>query len=130
MNSFISPLDHRIGLGRQGEDAALQYLKSQGMTLIVRNWRCRLGELDLVMWDGTEIVFVEVKTRFATPQARKYLFDTIDHRKQRKLRCLVEVFLRSLKSRAHPQHRLDVVGVLFDRKAREPVEVLHLRAAV
>lgn len=50
-------------LGKTGENVALSYLQEKGWTLVERNWYCSAGEIDLVMRDGTEIVFVEVKTR-------------------------------------------------------------------
>ncbi|MET4582056.1 putative endonuclease [Conyzicola nivalis] len=50
-------------LGRRGEDLAADFLAAGGMQLVERNWRCSQGEIDLVVRDGDELVFVEVKTR-------------------------------------------------------------------
>jgi len=50
-------------LGARGEDAAAAYLDRIGMTIVDRNWRCKLGEIDIVALDGTDLVLVEVKTR-------------------------------------------------------------------
>jgi putative endonuclease len=49
--------------GRAAEDAALRYLERRGLTLIVRNYRCSGGEIDLVMLDGATLVLVEVRYR-------------------------------------------------------------------
>ena len=51
--------------GRQGEDAAHRFLRDRGFRVVARNWRRRsgAGEVDLIAWDGDELVFVEVKTR-------------------------------------------------------------------
>jgi putative endonuclease len=51
--------------GRRGEDLAHRHLRSQGYTVVARNWRTRSGsaEVDLVAWEGETLVFVEVKTR-------------------------------------------------------------------
>lgn len=49
--------------GAAAEDRAAAYLQRQGLKLLVRNWRCRQGELDLVMRDGNTLVFVEVRSR-------------------------------------------------------------------
>lgn len=49
--------------GRKAEDAALNFLQRQGMRLLERNYRCRFGEIDLVMRDGRATVFVEVRMR-------------------------------------------------------------------
>ncbi|MCU1678890.1 MAG: YraN family protein [Frankiales bacterium] len=49
--------------GRYGEDLAEAMLRESGFMVEERNWRCPLGELDIVAWDGDVLVFVEVKTR-------------------------------------------------------------------
>ena len=54
---------HNAELGRRGEQLAVDHLEARGMRVIERNWRCRLGEIDLVARDGDDTVFVEVKTR-------------------------------------------------------------------
>lgn len=91
-----------------GEQAALRHLLQKGYMLAARNWRCRLGEIDLVMRDGEEIVFVEVRTRrsdsFGSPE------ESVDYAKQRKLRQLAAAYLRAhgLENEAH---RIDLVSV-------------------
>ncbi len=61
--------------GRMGEDAAHRYLRRHGCTVVSRNYRPRAGggEIDLVVWHGSRLVFVEVKTReseaFGTPES-------------------------------------------------------------
>lgn len=49
--------------GRQAEQEALGYLRSRGLRLVESNYRCRRGEIDLVMKDGETTVFVEVRMR-------------------------------------------------------------------
>lgn len=49
--------------GRYYEHKAEQFLKSQGLTLVRRNYYCRFGEIDLIMRDGETLVFVEVRRR-------------------------------------------------------------------
>jgi len=53
----------RKKLGDRGEDAAAAYLERAGMTVVERNWRCSLGEIDIVALEGTTLVLCEVKTR-------------------------------------------------------------------
>ena len=52
--------------GRQAEDAALAFLQGRGLKLLERNYRCRFGEIDLVMREGGVLVFVEVRMRAGT----------------------------------------------------------------
>jgi putative endonuclease len=58
--------------GKRGEDIAIAYLKGRGYRIVERNYKCPLGEIDIVARDGDEIVFVEVKSRkseeFGDPQ--------------------------------------------------------------
>ncbi len=61
-----SPQDlHKKILGKKGEKLVEKYLKDRGYTLLKRNFRTPFGEADLIMQDGDEIVFVEVKTRLS-----------------------------------------------------------------
>ena len=79
------PTDLRHHLGCIGEDLALAHLERLGYTLVARNHRTRYGELDLVVFDGTTLVFVEVKTRRATGSGRGPL-EALHERKQRQVR--------------------------------------------
>lgn len=58
----ITP-DPRHGLGRRGEDLAAAFFIWRGYQVIARNWKCRRGELDLVIHKGDELRVIEVKTR-------------------------------------------------------------------
>ena len=69
--------------GKAGESLACRYLEQQGLTLVERNFRCRRGELDLIMRDGDQLVFVEVRSHrnrgYGTPA------ETITKTKQSRL---------------------------------------------
>ena len=49
--------------GQQAEALALSWLQQRGLVCVARNYRCRMGEIDLIMHDGTTLVFVEVRQR-------------------------------------------------------------------
>jgi putative endonuclease len=83
--------DVRSTLGARGEQAALDLYRRRGFTLVARNWRCSLGEVDLVLRRRDVLVFCEVKTRRGSLHGAG--FDAVDARKRRKLRALAEVFL-------------------------------------
>src|SRR5438094_5832645 len=82
----------RTDLGRVGEEAAVASYRQAGYRVVARNWRCPLGEIDLVLSRGRAIVFCEVKTRRGTSFGLP--FEAVTSRKQRKLRLLAEAFLR------------------------------------
>lgn len=52
-----------VRVGQAAEEQACAFLKQQGLVLVERNWRCKAGELDLIMRDGAVWVFVEVRKR-------------------------------------------------------------------
>ncbi len=98
----------RRALGRQGEDQAAAWYVAQGYTVLARNWRCREGEIDLVVRRGATVVFVEVKARrtdrFGVPA------EAVTPVKQRRLRTLARRYLEATDERG--QLRFDVVSIL------------------
>ena len=96
--------------GRMGEDRACLYLEEKGMTLVTRNFRCKHGEIDLIMKDGSVFVFVEVKTR----RSRLYgePIEAVTVYKQRHIRYTAEVFLLARQLR-DIRIRFDVVEVMM-----------------
>jgi putative endonuclease len=93
---------------RDGEEAALRTYRERGYMLLARNWRCPLGELDLVLSRGDEVVFCEVKSR--RPSAFGAPFEAVGRDKQRKLRSLAQAFCAAERTRAET-YRFDVASV-------------------
>jgi putative endonuclease len=94
--------------GRSGEDAALDTYLHRGYRLVSRNWRCRIGELDLVLARGDTLVFCEVKTRRGSAFGGGY--EAVTGRKRAKVRAVAEAFLQV--SAARPGGiRFDVASV-------------------
>lgn len=93
--------------GQLGEDAALAHLLSHGLVLVERNFLCKGGELDLVMRDGTHLVFVEVRRRRS--RAFGGAAASITPAKQRRMKIAAQVFL--LRYRKLPPCRFDVIAI-------------------
>ena len=74
---------NNIALGIYGEKLALKYLKKQKYKILEKNFRCALGEIDIVAKDGGFLVFVEVKTRSSNAFGEP--MEAVDFYKQRKL---------------------------------------------
>lgn len=101
---------HAKGItGQRAEQLALEHLQARGLMLVTRNFRCRTGEIDLVMLGGRTLVFVEVRSRrssrFASP------LESVDFRKRRKLVRTAGFFLVRYRAFRHHAVRFDVVSV-------------------
>ena len=114
--------DARSALGARGEQAALDLYRRRGFTLVARNWRCSIGEVDLVVRRRDLLVFCEVKTRSSARHGGG--FDAVDARKRRKLRALAEVFLLTHGAGASSV-RFDVASVAVHAGAR-PAGTTHV----
>jgi putative endonuclease len=93
--------------GQHGEDRALDYLQRQGLALVARNFRCRRGEIDLIMQDGDALVFIEVRKR--TPGRHGDAAASITPHKQARLLAAAEFYLQ--RFRLPPACRFDVVAI-------------------
>lgn len=100
----------RLSLGKQGEDLAARHLQDRGFTILARNHRTPVGELDLIARDLHHLLFVEVKTRRGT--AFGVPADAVGAHKQRQIVRAAQWYLASAR---HPelQPRFDVVSVLI-----------------
>lgn len=94
--------------GKIAENLALEYLLQQGLSLVERNYHCRFGELDLVMQDQTEIVFIEV--RFRKYDGFGSAVESISKTKQNKLIATASHYLMT-KKLGDTACRFDVVGL-------------------
>jgi putative endonuclease len=108
----------RQDLGRRGEELALAHLERLGYALVERNHRTRFGELDLIVCDGSTLVFAEVKTR-RTSGAGPMAWEAIGPRKQRRVRAMASAWLAATVTRPRvPDLRFDAIGVLIDPHGR------------
>ncbi len=96
-------------MGAAGEDLAAAWYEARGYRVVDRNWRCREGELDLILRSGATLVFCEVKTRsslaFGSP------LEAVTHRKRQRIRRLAAAWLHQADTGA-AELRFDVAAVL------------------
>ena len=113
-------------MGVAGEEAAVAHLRASGMRVVARDWRCRLGQLDIVCEEAGVLVAVEVKARrgvgYGLPQ------EAVNWRKRAKLRLLLVAY-RQASGRGDQPCRIDVVAVRLDRELRL-LSCEHIRDAV
>jgi putative endonuclease len=118
---------NRRTIGMAGEDAAEAYLRSEGYTLLHRNWRCRSGEIDIVARKDETIVFVEVRTR--TSEGRfGTAAESVDMRKQLQVRSTAQVYLQSHKLYG-TSVRFDVIALTLTRETGGIKELKHITSA-
>ena len=103
--------------GTQAEDIACEYLCKQGLEVLSRNFRTQFGEIDLIMYDGDCVVFVEVRSRRRGSLTSP--IESVDARKQRRLLASAEVFLHRLRDSVEPPCRFDVIGIIGDDQHHE-----------
>ena len=117
---------HHNELGAWGEDKAVRFLVQRGCKILARNYRSRYGEIDIIAEDGQEIAFVEVRLRSSTAHGRPE--ETVDYRKQRKLRLTAEYFL--MKNPTGLQPRFDVIALYaVNGEATVPLPVRYIKNA-
>ena len=106
----MSTTDGRRLLGAQGEESVASWYVDRGYEIVARNWRCRDGELDLIVRNGRAFVFCEVKTR--TTDAFGHPSEAVTRDKQMRLRRLAARYLEHDAPIRARQIRFDVASVL------------------
>jgi putative endonuclease len=118
----MATAQQRQSLGRYGERLAERHLTELGYVVLDRNWRCRSGELDLVLRDGRTLVVCEVKTRRGVAQGHPLA--CVDAVKVERLQRLALLWADGLGLTRVPI-RVDVVGVLLPYAGSTEIE--HVR---
>lgn len=94
-------------LGKEGEEAAIGFLRKNGYRIIEKNYKTVFGEIDIIAKDGDVIVFIEVKTR--ADRSFGHPFEAVHPRKREKIRKVALCFLK--KMRKEPPARFDVLSI-------------------
>lgn len=104
----------KLKWGRLGEKIARNFLTRRGCQIIGQNFFTRFGEIDLIAWDGQELIFCEVKTR--TNQSFGYPEEAVGSKKIKRLLKSAEVYLA--QKEIENFWRLDVVAIEIDKERR------------
>jgi putative endonuclease len=115
----VARVDTRT-VGFDAERVAEQYLKDQGLIPVTQNFRCRMGEIDLIARDGHCLVFVEVRYRGAGSFSRAGL--TVDIHKQRKLIRTAALYVAKRPQYANSVMRFDVVAIDSDDRGEVTID--------
>ena len=113
-----------VSIGAQAENLARQYLETQGLIFIEKNYRVKCGEIDLIMQDNEELVFVEV--RYRKQQRYGKSIETINSFKCRKLTKTAQYYLQQRQIDDTVMCRFDVLGIDI---AKQQVEYSWLKNA-
>ncbi len=105
--------------GTRGEVAAARYLRDHGFSVVSANYRCRLGEIDIIAENEQYICFVEVKTR--AEHSRYAPADAVDFQKRKKLIAAAKLFLSQFPTDKQP--RFDIAEVYMHG---ERIRSIHL----
>jgi putative endonuclease len=115
-------------LGDAGERHARRHLEAKGYRFVAANWRCQVGELDLVLRDRDELVFVEVKTRRGEEMGRAE--EAIGRAKIGRLFAAAEWFLADHPEHAEAVWRVDLVAITLDEHDGRVQRVTHIENAL
>ena len=106
----------KISTGKDGEQIAVDYLKKNGYRICETNFRCPLGEIDIIAREKSELVFIEVKTRKTTDLG--YPEQAVGMRKQKKMSQLALWYLQK-KKLADANARFDVIAIILMPEGNE-----------
>ena len=114
----------RRQVGMTGENIARQYLRGKGYAILCANYRCLLGEIDLVAREGSTVVFFEVRTKtgvaFGSPM------ESITSQKQERLRRLANYYQQK-ELRGEVNCRFDLLAVKLSRDLKTVLQLEHIK---
>jgi len=106
----------RKKLGAKGESIAVSFLQNAGYRIVERNYRVRLGEIDIIAEEGGDLVFIEVKTR--TENLYGSPFESVTRQKQKQLSKVALEYMNKLGCHDRPA-RFDVVAVKLQGSSKK-----------
>ena len=112
-------------LGRHGEELAVVYLEEKGLHILEKNFRNKIGEIDLIAQDGSTLCFVEVKTRRSFAFGKP--FESVHYHKQQKIIKVAICYLKYKKGTLSVKCRFDVISIYKDPDGK--AQIHHIKNA-
>ncbi|NCO66408.1 MAG: YraN family protein [Candidatus Aquicultor secundus] len=114
-----------MALGQSGEEFAARYLRRKNYRILQRNFRTKIGEIDIIASTGKTLIFCEVKTRLS--RAYGHPIEAVTPNKQRTIRKVAELYLAMAKDLSEfDSIRFDVISILSEGSS---FEVMHWEEA-
>ncbi|MDO8675401.1 MAG: YraN family protein [Candidatus Omnitrophota bacterium] len=107
-------------LGRWGEERAAEFLKAKGYRILERNYKNKIGEIDVIASDGKILIFVEVKTRRSLAYGQPY--DSVTRHKQMKIARVAFSYLKYRCGTVDVNARFDVISIVRDGSGQTRIE--------
>lgn len=107
-------------LGRWGEERAAEFLKAKGYRILERNYKNKIGEIDLVVSDGKGLCFIEVKTRRSLAYGQPY--ESVTRHKQIKIARVAFAYLKHRCGTVDVNARFDVISIIKDGSGQTRIE--------
>lgn len=112
-------------IGQSGEDYAAEHLKQAGLTILQRNFRCSLGEMDIIAREGFQLVFVEVRTR-STGKCG-WGEETITPQKRARLNRIASHYIKKRGFKTWPPMRFDLIAIRVGKEHSNRPDIIWIR---
>ncbi len=118
-------MNHKLKVGARGEQLAKKYLENRGYIFIAKNYKTKLGEIDIIMKDADSLVCIEVKTRngieFGYPE------ESVTNKKLSRIKKAMFQYKHDNQKYNKLKYRIDVIAVLFDHSRNDELspEITH-----
>lgn len=99
-------------LGQAGEDLASQVIQKDGLKILERNFRCPIGEMDIIASEGERLIFIEVRTR--TTQKFGWGEESIQPKKRLRLQKIAEYYILCRSYKEWPPIRFDLIAIRWN----------------
>lgn len=122
----MCPESPHLALGRRGEELAVSYLEEHDIRVLERNYHFEKAEVDIIAYNGRQIIFAEVKTRSSTEFGEPE--DAVDSEKKKSLYKVAEAWLYERKMEGAPV-RFDIISVVIPPESPENPNIRHFEGA-